>query len=72
MTIVYGKPGCHQCKFTVEKLSAQGAPFEYKDVTQDPEALAAVHALNYQSLPVVVTATGEHWSGLRPDRLAVL
>lgn len=68
---VYTKPSCPQCDATKRCLTKHGIAFHTVDLTTDPEALAFVRSLGYGSAPVVVTPSGEHWSGFRPDRLKV-
>lgn len=68
---VFGKPSCQGCKLTVRHLDKQGTPHAYRDVTEDPDAAAAVAALGYKALPVV-TAGDMHWTGYSPDRLNTL
>jgi glutaredoxin-like protein NrdH len=49
--------------------------YEVVDLSTNPEALAAVKALGYESAPVVVmnidgnTKNEMHWFGFRPDNL---
>lgn len=66
--LVFGKPGCPQCKITDKILKESGVPYEYLDVTEDADAYARVEALGYQSLPVTVDGEN-HWTGLVPDLL---
>lgn len=68
---VYTKPSCPQCDATKRCLTKHGIAFRTVDLTVDAEALAFVQSLGYGSAPVVVTSSGEHWSGFRPDRLKV-
>ena len=72
MVTVYSRPSCVQCTATYKFLERQGTPFEVLDVSTDDAALASVKELGYMAAPVVVTATGEHWSGFQPDRLKTL
>lgn len=66
---VYTKPACVQCEATERALTKHGIPFRVVDLTIDTEAREFVLSLGYASAPVVVTSTGEHWSGFRPDRV---
>lgn len=68
---VYSKPSCVQCDATYRALDKHGIDYAVVDVTQDPEALAAVRELGYLQAPVVVAGT-EHWSGFRPDKIKAL
>lgn len=68
---VYGKPGCVQCTATERWLTTNQVKFDKIDVTQDDAAYAYVtDELGYQQVPVVLTASGDHWYGFVPDRLA--
>lgn len=67
---VYGKPGCVQCTATERYLSTRKIPFTKIDVTQSEEGFNRIVGLGYQQVPVVETATGDHWYGFVPDRLA--
>lgn len=66
---VYTKPSCPQCDATKRCLTKHGIPFHVVDLTVDAEALAFVQSLGYTAAPVVVTSSGDHWAGFRPDRL---
>lgn len=68
---VYTKPSCPQCDATKRCLTKHGIAFRTVDLTTDPEALAFVQSLGYTAAPVVVTGSGDHWAGFRPDRLKV-
>jgi glutaredoxin-like protein NrdH len=68
---VYTKPGCVQCKHTFNQLDKAGLEYTKVDVSVDEEGRAAVAALGYMALPVVVVGA-EHWSGNRPDRIKAL
>lgn len=74
MTItLYSKPGCQPCRLTARKLEAAGIPFREVDVTEVPAALEYItEELGYSAAPVVVVDDQEHWSGLRPDKIAAL
>jgi glutaredoxin-like protein NrdH len=72
MTVtVYTKPACVQCNATYRALDKKGIAYESVDLSQDPAALERVRALGYMQAPVVVTEK-DHWSGFRPDKIAVL
>jgi glutaredoxin-like protein NrdH len=72
MTVtVYSKPACPQCSATRRALDKAQVAYEEIDLTQDPDALAAVIALGHQQAPVVM-AGADHWSGFQPDRIAAL
>lgn len=69
--IVYTSPSCQPCKATKRFLTEKGIPFEERDVTASQEAAAAVAALGYRGLPVIVHGD-QHWQGLVPSRLNAL
>lgn len=66
---VYSTPDCQRCRATARKLTDLNQPFDYIDVSLDPEAEQRSKSLGYTSAPVVVAPNGEHWSGFRPDLL---
>lgn len=72
MVTVYSKSNCYPCQITKKVLTDQGVKFSEKRVDEDPEALAEIKQLGYLQVPVVLTAEGEHWSGLQPDRIKAL
>ena len=69
LVTVYSKPNCVQCNATYRALDDKGIPYTVIDMSQDPEALAAVKELGYLQAPVVVLGQ-DHWSGFRPDKIA--
>ena len=69
---VYTKPGCVQCNATYRALDKAGITYTVIDITEDSDARDHVLALGYLQAPVIVTDTGEHWSGYRPDRITAL
>lgn len=72
MVTVLSKSVCSQCKLTKKVLNQRGIPFEERLMDEDDSALALAKELGYLSAPVVITPTGEHWSGFRPDRINAL
>ena len=69
---VYTKPGCMQCRAVLRALDKAGCDYRTVDVTTDPEARDYVLSLGHLQVPVVVTASGEHFGGYRPERIAAL
>ncbi|GAB4686183.1 redoxin NrdH [Mycobacterium avium subsp. hominissuis] len=69
---VYTKPACVQCAATFKALDKRGIKYQKIDVTENPEAREYVMSLGYLSAPVVYVSPTEHWSGFRPDRVALL
>ena len=72
MVTVYTKPSCVQCNATYRALDAKGIEYEIHDLSEDPTALEQVKALGYMQAPVVIAPDGSHWSGFRPDKIALL
>ncbi|MGO2047617.1 MAG: glutaredoxin family protein [Brachybacterium tyrofermentans] len=68
---IYGTPTCGDCKLLVRHCQRKGVPYEYVDVTKDPEAAAHVKALGYVTGPVGEYGD-DHWSGLRFDKVSAL
>lgn len=68
---VYSKPNCVQCSATYRALDKKGIEYQKIDVSQDPKSLEFIRSLGYAQAPVVVTGQN-HWSGFRPDKIAVL
>lgn len=73
---VMTKPSCVQCNATYRKLESTGVPYEVVDMSQDPEALERMRALNFMQAPVVEVrypdGRMEHFSGFQPDRIIAL
>lgn len=69
---VYTKPACVQCAATFKALDKRGIEYQKIDVTENPEAREYVMSLGYLGAPVVYVSPTEHWSGFRPDRVALL
>ena len=73
MVTVYTKPGCVQCNATYRALDSKGVDYRVIDMSEDATALDKAKSLGYSQAPVVVDeATGEHWSGFRPDKIGDL
>ena len=71
MVTVYSKPSCVQCNATYRALDSKGVDYRVVDMTQDGAALEKAKSLGYSQAPVVITAD-DHWSGFRPDKIALL
>lgn len=69
---VYTKPACVQCAATFKALDKRGIEYQKIDVTENTEAREYVMSLGYLGAPVVYVSPTEHWSGFRPDRVALL
>ena len=68
---LYTKPACVQCTATKKALDRAGLAYNTVDISLDDEARDYVMALCYVQAPVV-EVDGEHWSGLRPERIKQL
>lgn len=66
---VYSKAKCPQCSATKRYLDKRGIGYRTVDITEDDEAREFVMGLGYTAAPVIVTGSGDHWAGFRPDRL---
>jgi glutaredoxin-like protein NrdH len=71
MVTVYSKESCVQCNATYRALDAKGVEYEVIDLSQDAGAMEKAKSLGYAQAPVVITAD-DHWSGFRPDKIALL
>lgn len=72
MIQVYTKQPCPQCDMTKKLLTREGIPFEEIRMDEDEAALARAKDLGYLQAPVVITESGDHWSGFRPDLINTL
>lgn len=61
-----------QCNATYRALQTKGIAYETVDLSQDAEALERVRALGYMQAPVIITESGDHWAGFRPDKIEEL
>lgn len=68
---VYTQPSCVQCVATYRELDRMGLAYDVVDLSQDDAAMEQVKALGYRQAPVVMVGE-DHWSGFRPDKLAML
>ena len=68
--IIYTKPHCQKCRWTVFKLS-RAMPVQ--TITADADDYERFHKLDYRSMPVVTVykADGTHdeWCDLRVDKI---
>lgn len=72
---LYSTPSCQQCRMTKHILERDGILYTPVDLSTDLDAHRFVtRALGYKAAPVVYAVFpdghAEHWTGLRPDRLA--
>ncbi|MDS0491147.1 ribonucleoside-diphosphate reductase [Lacticaseibacillus paracasei] len=68
--IIYTKPHCQKCRWTVSKLSRV---MPTQTITADERDLERFRKLNYRSMPVVTVykadGTHETWCDLRVDKI---
>lgn len=69
--IVYSKPNCPQCDLTKRDLDILGIEYKTIDVSQDKDALESIRAMNFRSVPVVVTKT-DNWAGYNQEKIKSL
>jgi glutaredoxin-like protein NrdH len=69
MLTVYTQPNCVHCDATKHYLRTEGIPFEEKNIRESADAFQTVVELGYRGVPVVVTEDGQHWNGMKKDRL---
>lgn len=69
---VYSQKSCHACHATLRWLASHSVVHSVVDIDAEPGAREQLRALGYTSAPVVVTASGESWSGFRDRLLAGL
>ena len=72
MVTVLSKKICPQCDLTKKLLTREGIPFEEIRMDEDEAALARAKDLGYLQAPVVITESGQTWSGFRPDLIKTL
>lgn len=81
---IFSKNDCYKCRNVENKLDAEGIPFTEINVEKDHEPRPAFDGktpFDYvvekygREMPVIVVddgGWGEHWSGIRPDKLIPL
>jgi glutaredoxin-like YruB-family protein len=52
--VLYSQPGCPPCFAAKNYLKTHNIAFEYKDVTEDPQALRELMDLNSRSTPTLL------------------
>ena len=63
---LYTKPRCVQCDATERKFKELG--IEYTKLNA-PENLEYLKGLGHLQAPVIITESGQHWSGYQPDKI---
>lgn len=71
--ILLSKPRCVQCNATKRSLDAKGIAYTELDISTEENRAAYNHvkAMGYAQAPVVLVPD-DHWSGFRPDKIAML
>lgn len=73
MTVtVFTKNSCPFCDRTKEFLDTLGVEYVTRNIQEDDSNFQEVIDLGYQQVPVVVTDSGESWSGHQPAKLMTL
>lgn len=66
-------PNCQPCRMTKMQLDRRGLKYVEVSLTDSDELATIIEAHGYKQAPVVlVTNTGESWSGFRPERVDAL
>lgn len=68
MIRVFTKPGCPQCKMTVQFLMSHHIQYMEYDLSKHPQYRQSLLNQGFHSAPVVMT-DHEKWAGFRPDQL---
>lgn len=73
-TIVWTRPGCGACTFTVRALTKAGVPHEVRNLDFFPKEAERLRAAGFQALPVVEPADArmEPWAGLKIEKIKEL
>jgi glutaredoxin-like protein NrdH len=70
---VYTKYGCPQCDMTKRVLTSEGIEFETINVEDNEKAFTYIKEdLGLSSMPVVIVAGQEPFTGFKPDKLQEL
>jgi len=72
MVTVFTKNSCPFCDRTKEFLDTLGVEYVTRNIQEDDSNFQEVIDLGYQQVPVVVTDSGESWSGHQPAKLMTL
>lgn len=63
---LYTKSNCVQCDATKRMFKASGIEYSELDAIENLDYLKG---LGHLQAPVVVTDSGQHWSGFQPDKI---
>lgn len=69
---IYSKVGCGQCMFTKKYLEKSNISYFEKNISENPDWVAEVKALGFQTLPVIVIEGEAPFAGYQPQKLAAL
>jgi glutaredoxin-like protein NrdH len=66
---IYSRPSCQPCRAVKRWWDRKGVTYQEVNVEESPDDLAAIKALGYDSVPVIVVSNGDpetdiHWQGL--------
>lgn len=70
MFVVYTRAGCVACTATVKLLSKRNLPYQLRNADDHLDTIATI--TDERRLPVVISPTGEVFTGFRPDRLTII
>lgn len=65
---VYGQPNCQPCRMVEHYLTRENVPYNYVDLSENPEATARLKAAGHLQTPIIQTPT-QTTSGFNPDAL---
>ena len=72
MITVFTKGNCLACESTKAFLDTLGISYTTFNIEEDDSNFEEVLRLGFKQVPVVVTSTGESWSGHQPAKLMKL
>lgn len=73
--IVYTKPGCMQCRATMNLLDSRGIKYELVDISDKPLVIERFMREGHKNIPVVAAYKDYEsivWNGFRPDLIKKL
>jgi glutaredoxin-like protein NrdH len=72
MITIFTKNNCPACQHTKEFLDTLDVSYVTYNIQDNDSYFQKVLDLGYQQVPVVVTSTGDSWSGHQPAKLMKL
>ena len=70
--VVYSSPNCTQCHFVKKFFHDWGVEILEKDVAADPQALAEIKAMGFNSVPITFVEGHDPIVGYAIDKLAII